>query len=265
MWVMRTAEYVVFTLWPPGPLEQNVSMRRSLSLIWMSTSSASGRHGHGRRRRVDAAARFGRRHALHAVDAAFVFQLAVDAASFDRGDDFLEAADARVVARHHFEPPALPLRVLAVHPEQLRGKERRFVAARAGADFEHDVLLVVRILRNQQRLQLAEQRVAPGGQRLELFLCEFAHVGVAGRGDLFSLRDVADDGPVFAEALDERLDLGERLGVLPVLGRIGLDFGAAEQLHEGVVLTLERGELIQHIQLRAGPQPCAPNDFVNGP
>ena len=42
MWVMRTAEYVVFTLCPPGPLEQNVSTRRSFSLIWMSTSSASG-------------------------------------------------------------------------------------------------------------------------------------------------------------------------------------------------------------------------------
>src|SRR5262249_6213073 len=41
--VMRTAEYVVLTLCPPGPLEQNVSMRRSLSLICTSTSSASGR------------------------------------------------------------------------------------------------------------------------------------------------------------------------------------------------------------------------------
>jgi len=42
MCVTRTAEYVVFTLWPPGPLEQNVSMRMSFSLIWMSISSASG-------------------------------------------------------------------------------------------------------------------------------------------------------------------------------------------------------------------------------
>ena len=81
---MRTAEYVVLTLWPPGPLEQNVSMRRSFSLIWMSTSSASGQHRDGRRRRVDAAARLGRGHALHAVHAALVFQPAVDAASFDR-------------------------------------------------------------------------------------------------------------------------------------------------------------------------------------
>ena len=39
---MRTAESVVLTLWPPGPLERKTSMRRSLSLTWTSTGSASG-------------------------------------------------------------------------------------------------------------------------------------------------------------------------------------------------------------------------------
>ena len=29
-WVIRTAESVVFTLWPPGPLQRKTSMRRSL-------------------------------------------------------------------------------------------------------------------------------------------------------------------------------------------------------------------------------------------
>ena len=32
----------MFTLWPPGPLEQNVSIRRSFGSICTSTSSASG-------------------------------------------------------------------------------------------------------------------------------------------------------------------------------------------------------------------------------
>ena len=40
--VMRTAEYVVFTDCPPGPEEQNVSMRKSFASILMSISSASG-------------------------------------------------------------------------------------------------------------------------------------------------------------------------------------------------------------------------------
>ena len=42
-WVIRTAESVVLTDWPPGPDERLTSMRRSLSSsISTSTSSASG-------------------------------------------------------------------------------------------------------------------------------------------------------------------------------------------------------------------------------
>ena len=149
--------------------------------------------GDGDGRGVDAAARLGCRHALDAVDAALVFQLAVGAAPFDRRDDFLEAADAGVAARHHLDAPALALGVLAVHAEQLGGEQRGFVAAGAGADFEHDVLFVVRILRDQQDLQFGDERVAPRDQRLQLLLRELAHVGVAAGDQLLGLRDVADD------------------------------------------------------------------------
>ena len=127
-----------------------------------------GQHRDRRRRGVESSGRFGRRHALHAMDAAFVLQAAVDAASLDGGDDFLEPADAGVAARHHVDAPALALGVLPVHPEQLAGEERGFVAAGAGADLEDDVLLVVGILRDQQDLQLGEQRVAFRDEVLEL-------------------------------------------------------------------------------------------------
>ena len=40
--VIRTAESVVFTLCPPGPLLRKTSMRRSFSSIVTSTCSASG-------------------------------------------------------------------------------------------------------------------------------------------------------------------------------------------------------------------------------
>ena len=42
MCVMRTAESVVFTDWPPGPVERYTSILRSLGSISTSTSSASG-------------------------------------------------------------------------------------------------------------------------------------------------------------------------------------------------------------------------------
>ena len=44
--------------------------------------------------------------------------------------------------------------------------------------------------------------------------------------------DVVHDRLVLAEALDQRLDLGQRLGVLPVLGRLALHLGRAEQAHQ---------------------------------
>ena len=40
--VIRTAESVVLTLWPPGPEERNTSIRRSFALSSTSTSSTSG-------------------------------------------------------------------------------------------------------------------------------------------------------------------------------------------------------------------------------
>ena len=47
----------------------------------------------------------------------------------------------------------LRFRVARVHAEKLGGKQRRFVAAGAGADFQDDVLVVVGVARQQQALQ----------------------------------------------------------------------------------------------------------------
>ena len=46
------------------------------------------------------------------------------------------------------------LRILPIHAKELRRKECGLVAARARADFEHHIFLVVRILRQKQFLQL---------------------------------------------------------------------------------------------------------------
>ena len=75
-------------------------------------------------------------------------------------------------------------------------------------------------------------------QRLQLFAGEVAHVGVAGRRQLLGLGDVADQRLVLAEALDERFDLGQRLGVLAILRRLALHFARAEQPHQLFVTLL---------------------------
>ena len=73
-WVMRTAESVVLTLWPPGPRRavdvdaQVVRVDLDLDLLGL------GQHEHAGRAGVDAALRLGHRHPLHAVHAALVLQ-----------------------------------------------------------------------------------------------------------------------------------------------------------------------------------------------
>ena len=88
----------MLTLCPPGPLEQNVSMRISFGSIWMSTSSASGSTATVA---VDVWTRplgLGLWDTLDAMDAALVFEPAVDAVTLDQGDHFLEPTVARLVA-----------------------------------------------------------------------------------------------------------------------------------------------------------------------
>src|SRR5690606_11242995 len=80
-----------------------------------------GQDGHGRRRGVDAALRFGGRHALHAVGAGFELQARVGALALDAGDDFLVAAVLALAGGDDFHPPALALGVAAVHAEQVAG------------------------------------------------------------------------------------------------------------------------------------------------
>ena len=99
-WVIRTAESVVLTDWPPGPDERLTSIRRSFSSsISISTSSASGMTTTVAVevwiRPDDSVAGI----ALDAVDAALELEAAVGAVAVDLDDRLLDALDARLVER----------------------------------------------------------------------------------------------------------------------------------------------------------------------
>ena len=66
----RTAESVVFTLWPPAPVERITCISMSAGLILHVHVLGLGHHRHRDGGGVDAALRLGGRHALHAVHAA---------------------------------------------------------------------------------------------------------------------------------------------------------------------------------------------------
>ena len=88
---MRTAESVVFTLWPPGPGAIHVYLE--ILVIDLDLDVFCFRkHGDGHRRCVDSSLTLGLGNALHPVDAGFVLHAAEDALAFDERDDFLEAA-----------------------------------------------------------------------------------------------------------------------------------------------------------------------------
>jgi hypothetical protein len=116
-----------------------------------------------------------------AVHAGFELELGEGAAAADLGDDFLVAADRPFARRDHLDLPALLGGIALVHAKQIAGEQRCLVAAGAGTDFEDDVALVHRILRQQGEANLLLERGSPRFQRRLLARHQAAHLGI-GRG-----------------------------------------------------------------------------------
>ena len=133
-------------------------------------------YGDGARRCMDASLRFGDRHTLHAVPARLEFEPRIDALADDAGDDFLVTTEVRFVGRDDFDLPALALGVARIHAEEITGKQRRLVAAGAGPDFEHDVLVVVGIFRQQEFLQVEFDLRQPRLGGFDFFFGQFGHL-----------------------------------------------------------------------------------------
>ena len=184
------------------------------------------------------------------MDTTLVFQPAVGAAALDADDDVLDAAMAGFAERHQLDLPALPLGEARVAAIEIAGEQRRLFAAGAGADFEHDVALVVRVLRHEQHLEIVGDALLADVEIVELLEREVAHLGIAALDQLLGACDLGDDGLVLAVFVYERLDLGERLGLLAVLVGIALHLRGAKRRHQLFVLGLGRCNLVEHI-LRA--------------
>ena len=97
-WVIRTAESVVLTDWPPGPgraldLDPQVPVLVDLDLDLVGFGHHDDRRGRG----VDPPARLGRRDPLDAVDAALELEPAVGAVAVDLDDRLLDPLDAGLV------------------------------------------------------------------------------------------------------------------------------------------------------------------------
>ena len=161
---------VLLTCWPPAPCARMVSIRRSSCLDVDIDVLYLRQHRHRRRRGVNAALRLGVGHALDPVHAEFEFQLGERAAAPHLGDDFLVAAHGAFAGGDHLDLPALQGGETLIHPEQVAGKKRGLVAAGAGADFQHHVAIVHRVLGQQRHADLLRQFDAARAERLALGL-----------------------------------------------------------------------------------------------
>src|SRR2546428_423941 len=110
------------------------------------------------------------------------------------------------------------------------GDGGRRVAARAGADLDEDVLLVVRIPRQQEPLQLFLERRLPAGELVDLRLGELGELAVAALGeDVARLADAPEHIAVRGEALDDLDGVGMLLPEPGVLDGPAEDGGGGQR------------------------------------
>ena len=121
----------------------------------------------------------------------------------------------RFRSREHLDLPALLLGEARIHAEDFGGKERSLVAAGAGADFDDDVLLVVRIFGQEQDLQFFLDASDASLQPIELFLRVRPHLCVLLiRKECFAVSDAFRKIFIFAILLNNSRNLAVRFGSL---------------------------------------------------
>ena len=205
---MRTAESVVFTDCPPGPLERKTSTWRSFGEISMSTSSASTSA-------VTVATlvwmrpwlsvtgtrctRCGPASCLRRAHASSPLTTSVASRTPPMSDGW---------RRQDLDLPAVALRERLVHLQEICREQVRLFSAFGAADLEDDVLAVVGIARDEQLLELCLEL----GERRLLLRDLGRHVGahVAVGLVLEELARVGDLGfrrSVRAIGVDDRLQL----------------------------------------------------------
>src|SRR6267142_42796 len=110
-------------------------------------------------------------NALNAVTARLELELGVSALPDDARDDLLVSADVARRLGYHLHLPALALGIARVHSIEIPREQRGLVSARPRADFEKDIALVVRVLRQKELLQFRLERGETLATHLDLAFC----------------------------------------------------------------------------------------------
>ena len=196
-WVMRTAESVVLTLWPPGPEERITPMQvggvdlELAGVVGLRHDEDAGRGG------VDTPLGLGDRDALDAVDAALVLQVRPHpvlglhrSAGLDGQPHVLVAAQVGVGGIEDLDAPPLTLGVAGVHASQVGGEQRRLLTALTRLDLDDDVPGVVGVPGHEDLAQVLTGLSRSGLKRRDLggevlvLRGQLAGIGQVGAGRL---------------------------------------------------------------------------------
>ena len=166
--VIRTAESVVLTDCPPGPAGA-VDVDLQVVLVDLDVDVLGLRQHRDRRRGgVDAALGLGLGDALHAVRAALELEHGVRAVALD-----LERVGA-VGGVHRVGREPAPLRVAREHAVEVARPQAGLLPARAAADLDDHVLVVVGVALDHREADLLLEALDPLARVVELR----AHLGV---------------------------------------------------------------------------------------
>ena len=208
-----------------------------------------GHDGHRAGAGVDAALGLGFGHALHAVAARFKAQAAIDVVALDAQHHFFEAANLVFIGAHDLHAPALLGGVAGVHAREVAGKQGRFIAAGAGADFHEGVAFVVRVFGQQQALQFVFQLLQLLIGAGDFFLGHLGHIGVieqlvrggavglallvagVAAGDLRHVGVFARDAAVLLHVAHDVFAREEKVQFVQALG-VALQLAAQKILHK---------------------------------
>ena len=99
---------------------------------------------------MDATLCFGGGHTLHAMHAGFVFEDAVNAVAGNRHHHLFVSTDCTGAFGGNSDGPSMAFAEFQVHFGEVAGEESGFVAAGACTDFEDDILVVLRVARQEE-------------------------------------------------------------------------------------------------------------------
>ena len=198
---------------------------------------------------MDAPARFRHRDALHAVAARLKLEPGPGPLALDDHADLLDAAELRLADVDDLELPALSLGVHAVHAVEVRREEHPLFPADAAADLHDDVLLIVRVLRQQQDLDLLLQPLPFRPGRLKLLLGKGAHLRI--------FHQFLRSRHIGLRALPGLIGRGQRLQLprLPLTAgvelRIGIGLRLLHAAQQFLILIFKPLQPVKHRSLRS--------------